>query len=62
MMRLFIRFYSDLIVKVNISDKDMCFDSTTGVKQGCTMLDGLEYARYFEICARDIFCISTKDI
>ena len=37
MLRLIIRFHSDLIVKVNIGDKDVCFDSTTGVKQGCTM-------------------------
>ena len=36
MLRLIIRFHSDLIVKVNIGDKDVCFDSTTGVKQGCT--------------------------
>jgi hypothetical protein len=32
MQRLIIRFHSDLIVKVNIGDKDVSFDSTTGVK------------------------------
>ena len=30
MLRLIIRFHSDLIVKVNIGDKDVGFDSTTG--------------------------------
>ena len=29
--------HSDLIVKVNIGYEDVCFDSTAGVKQGCTM-------------------------
>ena len=47
MLRLIIRFHSDLIVKVNIGDKDVCFDSTTGVKQGCTMAP-LLFAIYFQ--------------
>jgi hypothetical protein len=36
MLRLIIRFHSDDIVKVNISDDDVCFDYTvtTGVRQG----------------------------
>ena len=29
MLRLIIHFHSDLIVKVNIGNKDVCFDSTT---------------------------------
>jgi hypothetical protein len=38
MLRLIIHFHHhDLVVKVNIGDKEVCFDSTTGVKQGCTM-------------------------
>ena len=47
MLRRIIRFHSDLIVKVNIGDKDVCFDSTTGVKQGCTMAP-LLFAIYFQ--------------
>jgi hypothetical protein len=47
MLRLIIRFHSDLFVKVNIGDQDVCFDSTTGVKQGCTMAP-LLFAIYFQ--------------
>jgi hypothetical protein len=47
MLRLIIRFHSDLIMKVNIGNKDVCFDSTTGVKQGCTMAPLLS-AIYFQ--------------
>ena len=47
MLRLIIRFHSDLIVKVKIGDEDVCFDSTAGVKQGCTMAP-LLFAIYFQ--------------
>ena len=47
MLRLIIRFHSDLIVKVSIGGEDVCFDSTTGVKQGCTMAP-LLFAIYFQ--------------
>jgi hypothetical protein len=47
MLRLIISFHSDLIVKVNIGYKDVCFDCTTGVKQGCTMAP-LLFATYFQ--------------
>ena len=36
MTRLIMRFHSDLIVKIKTSETDVVFDSTTGVKQGCT--------------------------
>ena len=36
MTRLIIRFHSDLIVKIKVGEADVLFDSTTGVKQGCT--------------------------
>ena len=47
MLRLIIRFDSDLIVKVAIGEDDVCFNSTTGVKQGCTMAP-LLFAIYFQ--------------
>jgi len=47
MLRLIIRFHSDLIVKVAIGEDDVCFNSTTGVKQGCTMAP-LLFAIYFQ--------------
>ena len=47
MLRLIIRFHSDLIVKVSIGDDDVCFNSTTGVNQGCTMAP-LLFAIYFQ--------------
>ena len=47
MLRLIIRFHSDLIVKVNLGDKDVCFDSTAGVKQGCTVAS-LLFAIHFQ--------------
>jgi len=47
MLRLIIRFHSDLIVKVSIGGEDVCFDSTAGVKQGCTMAP-LLFAIYFQ--------------
>ena len=53
MLRLIIRFHSDLIVKVNIGDEDVCFDSTIGVKQGCTMAP-LLFAIYFQ-AAHEVF-------
>jgi hypothetical protein len=31
-LRLIIRFHSDLVVKVSIGDEDVCFESTIGVK------------------------------
>jgi hypothetical protein len=37
MLRKISSFHSDLIVKVNTSDKDVCFDSAIGMRQGCTM-------------------------
>jgi hypothetical protein len=36
MTRLIMRFHSDLIVKIKVGEADVLFDSTTGVKQGCT--------------------------
>ena len=36
MTRLIMRFHSDLIVKIKVGETDVLFDSTTGVKQGCT--------------------------
>ena len=36
MTRLIKRFHSDLIVKIKVGEEDVLFDSTTGVKQGCT--------------------------
>ncbi len=30
------RFHSDLIVKIKMGETDVIFESTTGVKQGCT--------------------------
>ena len=36
MTRLIMRFHSDLIVKIKTGETDVVFDSTTGVKQGCT--------------------------
>jgi hypothetical protein len=36
MTRLIMRFRSDLIVKIKTGETDVVFDSTTGVKQGCT--------------------------
>ncbi len=36
MKRLIMRFHSDLIVKIKMGEADVIFDSTTGVKQGCT--------------------------
>ena len=49
MLRLIIRFHSDHIVKVNISDNDVCFDSTvtTGETQGCSMAP-LLFAIFFQ--------------
>ena len=47
MLRLIIRVHSDLFVKVNIGDEDVCFDSSAGVKQGCTM-GPLLFANYFQ--------------
>jgi hypothetical protein len=47
MLKLIIRFHFYLIVKVNISDKDVCFDSATGVRQGYTMAP-LLFAIYFQ--------------
>jgi hypothetical protein len=46
MLRLIIRFHSDIIKKVNIGDKDVCLDYTTGVKQGCIMAPLLFVIRF----------------
>ena len=47
MKRLIIKFHSDLIVKVLVGDDDVCFESSTGVKQGCPMAPIL-FALYFQ--------------
>ena len=57
MLRLIIRFHSDLIVKVNVGDDDVCFDSTTGVKQGCTMAP-LLFAIYFQAANEVLAAVS----
>ncbi len=36
MTKLIMRFHSDLIIKIKMGETDVIFDSTTGVKQGCT--------------------------
>jgi hypothetical protein len=36
MTRLIMQFHSDLIIKIKMGETDVIFDSTTGVKQGCT--------------------------
>ena len=51
MLRLIISFHSDYIVnlKVATGEDDVCFNSTTGVKQGCTMAPSpLLFATYFQ--------------
>ena len=35
MLKLIIRFHSNLVVKLRICE-DLCLESTTGVKQGCS--------------------------
>ena len=47
MLKLIVRFHTDLVVKVKIGDEDVCFESTTGVKQGCTMAP-LLFSIYFQ--------------
>ena len=48
MTRLIMRFHSDLIVKIKMGDTDVAFDSTTGVKQGCTGAPTL-FKLYFQV-------------
>jgi hypothetical protein len=37
MKRFIMKFHSDLVVKVLVGKDDVCFKSSTGVKQGCPM-------------------------
>ncbi len=37
MQRLIVKFHSDLVVKVPVGEDDACFESSAGVKQGCSM-------------------------
>jgi hypothetical protein len=46
MRRLIMKFHSDLVVKVLVGEDDVCFESSTGVKQGCPMASIL-FALYF---------------
>ncbi len=47
MRRLIVKFHSDLVVKVLVGEDDVCFESSTGVKQGCPMAPIL-FALYFQ--------------
>lgn len=60
MLKLIIRFHSDLVVKVKIGDEDVCFESTTGVKQGCTMAP-LLFSIYFQ-AANEALLASFPDL
>jgi hypothetical protein len=48
MTRLIMRFHSDLIIKIKMGETDVIFDSTTGVKQGCTGAPTL-FNLYFQV-------------
>ncbi len=47
MKRLIMKFNSDLVVKVLVGEDDVCFESSTGVKEGCPMAPIL-FALYFQ--------------
>ncbi len=50
MTRLIMRFHSDMIIKIKMGETGVIFDSTTGVKQGCTEAEAPTFFNlYFQV-------------
>ena len=50
MCRIITSLHSDLVVKIQAGDEDIVIDSTSGVKQGCTLAPIL-FSVYIQACA-----------